>query len=300
MLARRAPRLGLMGLPQICRTRAFCATAEEAGQSPERKIEEGKEPAGKVERPWLDAEPLSLNQALYLTTEMGIYTTREMQLRVMKSPSFSTDTKAPFVVEDFFNSMDEGFKKQEEDFEVLHVPEEAQGTVEQEVDEEKVDTVNTVIHNKLVRAFTSNPRDTRSFIYNGQEWKERAEGRGLRKRATAHVVLQRGSGVIKVNGDEDFYVRFPLYYNRFDVVQPLLLCGVCGVYDVFIAVAGGGTSGQSGAIRLAIGRALLAANPACEEILEENCALFQDLRQTISKIPGHKGPRSRATRWHKR
>ncbi|KAF4683773.1 hypothetical protein FOZ60_008653 [Perkinsus olseni] len=247
MLARRAPRLRLVGLPRFGRKRCFCATAAmEAGQSPERKVGEEKEPAGKVERPWLDAEPLSLNQALYLTTEMGIYTTREMQLRVMKSPSFSTDTKAPFVVEDFFNSMDEGFKKQEEDFELLHVPEEAQGTIEQEVDEEKVDTVNPVIHNKLVRAFTSNPRDTRSFIYNGQEWKERAEGRGLRKRATAHVVLQRGSGVIKVNGDEDFYVRFPLYYNRFDVVQPLLLCGVCGVYDVFIAVAGGGTSGQEG------------------------------------------------------
>ncbi|KAF4676816.1 hypothetical protein FOL47_004750 [Perkinsus chesapeaki] len=289
MIVCRYPRLGLPVVARITASRrSFCTTSA---------------PEEATEKPWKKAEPLSLNQALYLTSEMGIYTTREMQLRVMKSPSFSTDTNAPFVLEDFFNSMDEGFKKQEEDFEVLHVADETEGMLgeeEEEVDEEKVDTVNPVIHNKLVRAFASDPRDTRSFMYNGAEWKERAEGRGLRKRATAHVVLQRGSGVIKVNGDEDFYVRFPLYYNRFDVVQPLLMCGVCGVYDVFIAVAGGGTSGQSGAIRLAIGRALLAANPACEEILRENCALFQDLRQTISKIPGHKGPRSRATRWHKR
>ncbi|EER18647.1 ribosomal protein S9, putative [Perkinsus marinus ATCC 50983] len=174
-----------------------------------------KAEAAEEEKIRKDAEPLSLNQALYLTTELGLYTTREMQLRVMKSPSFSTDSAAPFVLEDFFNSMDEGFKKAEEEFEVLHVGEEEKGTAEeQQVDEEKVDTVNSVIHNKLVRAFTTNPKEARSFVYNGEEWKERAEGRGLRKRATAHVVLQRGSGVIKVNGDEDFYVRFPLYYNR--------------------------------------------------------------------------------------
>lgn len=72
-----------------------------------------------------------------------------------------------------------------------------------------------------------------------------------------------------MNGDEDLYVRWPLYYNRMDVLQPFLLTQTAGVYDLFIHARGGGSSGQAGAARLAVGRALVNACAACADLLTE-------------------------------
>ena len=62
--------------------------------------------------------------------------------------------------------------------------------------------------------------------------------------------------VIKINGEEDVYHRWPLHYHRFEVLQPFLLTRTACKIDAYIAVRSGGLSGQAGAARLAIGRAL--------------------------------------------
>merc|ERR1712107_433440 len=117
-------------------------------------------------------------------------------------------------------------------------------------------------------------------------WLAKASGRGPRKRAIAHAVLVRGSGIIKVNGESDFYTRWPLIYHRFDICQPFKYAGTVCAFDVFLQVNGGGPSGQSGAARLAISRAFLEANPACHDDLQKGFCLLEDTRQQMSKMPG--------------
>ena len=98
---------------------------------------------------------------------------------------------------------------------------------------------------------------------------------------------------MKVNGEEDFYKRWPLLSNRFDVLYPFEATGAAGLFDVFIHVKGGGISGQAGAARLAVGRALVAANPLCEDDLRDTLVLHEDTRQKTSKFPGKKGAYAR-------
>ncbi|CBZ49798.1 hypothetical protein NCLIV_002860 [Neospora caninum Liverpool] len=142
-------------------------------------------------------------------------------------------------------------------------------------------------------------RDANVFIHNGSEWLWQAEGTGTRKRAAAHVIIRRGTGQVRVNKDEDLYVRWPFYYNRMDVLQPFYLTGTAGIYDLFIHVRGGGSSGQAGAVRLAVGRALVNACPACASRLEEDMVLYEDTRQRMPKMPGRMKARKMRT-WTKR
>ncbi|KFG60638.1 putative ribosomal protein S9 [Toxoplasma gondii RUB] len=137
------------------------------------------------------------------------------------------------------------------------------------------------------------------FMHNGCEWLWQAEGTGTRKRAAAHVIIRRGTGQVRVNNDEDLYVRWPFYYNRMDVLQPFFLTGTAGIYDLFIHVRGGGSSGQAGAVRLAVGRALVSACPACARLLEEDMVLYEDTRQRMPKMPGRMKARKMRT-WTKR
>mmetsp|Transcript_115517 Transcript_115517/g.226524 ORF Transcript_115517/g.226524 Transcript_115517/m.226524 type:complete len:97 (+) Transcript_115517:1-291(+) len=95
------------------------------------------------------------------------------------------------------------------------------------------------------------------------------------------------------------FAWWPMYYHRFDVCQPFQLTGTAGAYDVFVQVAGGGSSGQAGAARLAIARALLMANPACHDDLQRGYCLLEDTRQKMSKMPGKEGARS-SFPWTKR
>src|SRR5688572_29965158 len=78
---------------------------------------------------------------------------------------------------------------------------------------------------------------------------------GRRKESTARVFLRPGTGAIKVNHRE-FNEYFPIETLRIQVKTPLLLTETAEQFDVLATVAGGGASGQAGAIRLGIARAL--------------------------------------------
>lgn len=162
---------------------------------------------------------------------------------------------------------------------------------------EEKDVVHPVIHGTIKKLFRAD--DPATFSHSGEEWLARAEGRGTRKRATAHAVITRGTGLFKVNGDTDVYSQWPMPYHRFDVCQPFKLTGTCGVYDVFVEVQGGGPGGKAGATRLAVARALLEANPGCHDDLQKGFCLLEDARQKMSKMPGRAGARKNFP-WTKR
>lgn len=143
---------------------------------------------------------------------------------------------------------------------------------------------NSVIHEAIERYFK--PEAPPKFWHRDEEWLSRCEGRGTRKRAAAHAVLVRGTGLFRVNGQQDMYHRWPQIYHRIDVCQPFKLTGTAGIYDVFVSVRGGGLSGQAGATRLAVARALFQANPNCHDRLQKGFCLLEDTRQKMSKMAG--------------
>ena len=94
-------------------------------------------------------------------------------------------------------------------------------------------------------------------------------GTGRRKKAIARVrLIPAGDGVITVNGKSlDEY--FGLDTLKFIVRQPIELLGVSAKYDVIVSVVGGGLTGQAGAIRHGISRALLEAEPDSRAALKK-------------------------------
>eukprot|EP00927_Polykrikos_kofoidii_P073950 TRINITY_DN69955_c0_g1_i1.p1 TRINITY_DN69955_c0_g1~~TRINITY_DN69955_c0_g1_i1.p1 ORF type:complete len:291 (-),score=42.05 TRINITY_DN69955_c0_g1_i1:111-983(-) len=234
---------------------------------------------------------LSVEEALFLAKEAGYFTRREVQLQIVRSPPFSP-TQSPFLIEDFFDVPTSGDVDQDEEpggpLEGDAVDEQAQSQLSE---------ADPVIHGTIQKHFNS--KQLPRFHHNGKDWLVRAEGRGTRKRASAHAVLVRGCGNFKVNGETDMYEQWPLLYNRFEIMEPLKLTGTSGAYDVLVEVAGGGHSGKAGAVRLAIARALLEANPSCHDDLQRGYCLLEDTRQKMSKMPGKKGARASFT-WSKR
>ena len=91
---------------------------------------------------------------------------------------------------------------------------------------------------------------------------------GRRKEAVARVRLRPGTGVITVNG-RPFEQYFPILTHRVVAIEPLRLTQTADVYDVDATLDGGGVSGQAGALRLGIARALVDARrrgpPAAQE-----------------------------------
>ena len=238
----------------------------------------------KKREPIIHGTPkMSMSEALYLAKESGIFTTRELQTHFIKSPSFSVDTDSPFLLEGYFT---QDLEREQLVRNSPVVPEQSESVV----GEVFGDKIEEPVH-KCFQSISISPVE--SFFERDREWLVRGEGRGTRKRATAHVVLQKGSGIVIVNGKEDFYKRWPLLYNRFDVLFPFEKTKSAGLFDVFIAVKGGGISGQAGAARLAIGRALVAVNPQCAVDLHDTLVLTEDTRQKTSKFPGKKGAYAR-------
>lgn len=237
---------------------------------------------------------LSMSEALYLAKEAGVFTTREVQTHIIKSPSFSRND-SPFLLENFFVSGDEEGESLSADFQKPKTV----ITSSQSPESGKQDESNSIPESDLVpekiHKFLSSMSEENVVYFpaRGREWKVRAEGKGTRKRATAHVVIQRGTGIVKVNGEEDFYKRFPLLSNRFDVLFPMEACKAAGLFDVYIGVKGGGISGQAGAARLALGRALVSACAHCEDDLKDTLVLYEDTRQRTSKYAGKKGAYAR-------
>lgn len=115
---------------------------------------------------------------------------------------------------------------------------------------------------------------------------------GRRKTAVARVYLASGSGKITVN-KRDVTNFFKLGTNLYVVNQPLNLTKLADKYDFVINVNGGGITGQAGAIRLGISRALLKVQPALRGELKAAGFLTRDDRAVERKKAGRSGARKR-------
>lgn len=123
-------------------------------------------------------------------------------------------------------------------------------------------------------------------------------GTGRRKNAIARVFLSPGSGTITVNG-RDLEQHVGRETLEVIVRQPLEATGTVGKFDVRATVTGGGISGQAGAIRLGIARALLQADPNLRSTLRKVGFLTRDPRMKERKKYGLKKAR-RAPQFSKR
>ena len=125
-----------------------------------------------------------------------------------------------------------------------------------------------------------------------------ASATGRRKEAVARVRLVAGTGAIVVNhrGYDDYFPREAL---RLSIRQPFLVTHQIGKHDVFATIVGGGLTGQAGALRLGIARALLEIDPALRGTLRGAGLLTRDPRAKERKKYGQKGARKRF-QWTKR
>ena len=115
---------------------------------------------------------------------------------------------------------------------------------------------------------------------------------GKRKSSVARTWLTHGKGDILINGRSlDDY--FPISTVKTTVQEPLVLTNTLGDYDVKIKVAGGGLSGQAGAIRHGITRALLLVDPDLRAPLKKAGYVKRDPREKERKKYGQKGARAR-------
>jgi small subunit ribosomal protein S9 len=113
---------------------------------------------------------------------------------------------------------------------------------------------------------------------------------GRRKSAVARVYVSRGNGKITINA-RDVQNYFPKATSRYIVFQPLNLLKVNENYDFNINVKGGGVTGQAGAIRLGIARALLKLTPNSRKELKVAGFLTRDPRKVERKKYGKSGAR---------
>ena len=115
---------------------------------------------------------------------------------------------------------------------------------------------------------------------------------GRRKRAIARVKLTLGQGVITVN-KKPFDEYFPRPQLQQIVRQPLEATQSGGRFDVIVKAEGGGVTGQAGAVRHGIARALVEMDGSFKEILRKNGFLTRDPREKESKNYGRKRARKR-------
>jgi len=115
-------------------------------------------------------------------------------------------------------------------------------------------------------------------------------GTGRRKTSVARVYLRPGSGRFIVN-KRPYDEYFPRATHRMDMESPLVLTENKGSFDVYVNVNGGGHTGQTGAIRLGISRALLELNPEYRATLKKEGYLTRDARKVERKKYGKAGAR---------
>ena len=123
-------------------------------------------------------------------------------------------------------------------------------------------------------------------------------GTGRRKSSVARVYLRPGKGTITING-RTFEDYIPSAAIRLDVLQPLELTENVEKFDILVNVFGGGITGQAGAIRLGITRALMEANPDYRKILKPAGLVTRDPRAKERKKYGLKKAR-KASQFSKR
>ncbi len=114
---------------------------------------------------------------------------------------------------------------------------------------------------------------------------ERIHTIGRRKTSVARIFMEEGSGKITVNG-RDFEDYFTIPTHRVDVMKPFTVTNTEGKYDVMVNVKGGGITGQAGAVRLAIARALLKVDPEFRALLKPEGLLTRDPRMVERKKYG--------------
>ena len=120
------------------------------------------------------------------------------------------------------------------------------------------------------------------------------EGIGRRKQATARVRLTKGKGAFVVNGKEgaDYFPRF----GDLDIINsPLEDGGAKNAVDISVLVKGGGTTGQVGAVRLGIARALIKMTPDVDRAMRKGGHITRDPRVKERKKPGLKKARKAPT-----
>jgi small subunit ribosomal protein S9 len=117
-------------------------------------------------------------------------------------------------------------------------------------------------------------------------------GTGRRKKAIARVFLKPGTGAISINRTT-LEVHFPTPSIRTRISEPLLLCEASEKFDVKATTTGGGITGQAGALRLGIARALVQADPEFRPLLKKAGMLTRDARIKERKKYGLAGARKR-------
>ncbi len=117
-------------------------------------------------------------------------------------------------------------------------------------------------------------------------------GVGRRKKATARCYLRPGNGKIKVNQRDpgEYFVLLRQFEHAF---EPLETVGVSNKYDLLVNVHGGGITGQAGAIRLGIARALVTIDPEFRPLLKSEGMLRRDPRIVERKKYGQPKARKR-------
>jgi small subunit ribosomal protein S9 len=117
-------------------------------------------------------------------------------------------------------------------------------------------------------------------------------GTGRRKTAVARVILKAGSGAILVN-KRKFEEYFPNPVHRMTIETPLVTTATKEKFDISVNVSGGGKSGQAGAVRHGIARALLTVDPELRPKLRAGGLLTRDAREVERKKPGRPKARKR-------
>jgi small subunit ribosomal protein S9 len=129
------------------------------------------------------------------------------------------------------------------------------------------------------------------MVAKGKTWDSHTVGR--RKSSVARVYLaEGGKGEISIN-QRNFNEYFPKATDRYVVSQPLNLLKIADKYDIKVTVRGGGTSGQAGAIRLGIARAIIKLDPTARGELKKAGFLTRDPRKVERKKAGLAGARRR-------
>ena len=125
-----------------------------------------------------------------------------------------------------------------------------------------------------------------------------AKTTGRRKRSTARVILRQGTGNVSVNGKsvEDYFFSVA---QRSEAIKPLKLVKQEESYDITANIIGGGLSGQAGALKMGIARALVEIEPEFRARLKAEQMLTRDSRKKESKKYGLKKAR-KASQYSKR
>ncbi len=121
---------------------------------------------------------------------------------------------------------------------------------------------------------------------------------GRRKSSVARVNISPGTGKIRVN-KRSFKSFFTRETDQISIVEPLKLTNTYGKFDIDVKVVGGGSTGQAGAFRLGLSRALAKCDPDNRPVLKKAGLFTRDPRMKERQKPGQKGARKKF-QWVKR